>query len=159
MSVFKPCYFFNGYEEIDVEWLKNNNIKYILSDLDGTLAAWNENGDESLKKWINELKQNGVELIIVSNNNSKRVDSFAKMYSLIGCSNCKKPLSGKISSQEFFKKIKKDEALFLGDQLFTDIWCGKRLGVRTAIVKPLGDYEPKRTRCKRGVEKVFLGNW
>lgn len=159
MKKFKPDFLLNSYEEIDGKWLSDQNIKCILSDLDGTLAAWNDNGDEELERWLGNLKKNGVKLIVVSNNEPQRVQEFSTIHSVEGHSNCRKPYSGYIAKQAFFEDIDKKTTLFLGDQLFTDVWCGKKIGVKTALVKPLGDYEPLRTSCKRFLERMILGKW
>jgi len=44
----------------------------------------------------------------------------------------------------------------VGDQLFTDILAGNRLGVPTVLTAPLGPREPLRTRMLRRVERLVL---
>lgn len=159
MNKWKPNYIFQHYTEITPAWCVQEKVKFILSDLDGTLVAWNESADETFVSWYKSIEEVGVGLIVVSNNNNKRVQEFVDVCKLVGYARCNKPSTKKIQQELFDKGLQRDTTIFLGDQLFTDVWCGKKLGVRTALVSPLGDYEPIQTSSKRWLEKVVKKTW
>lgn len=159
MNLWKPDFLFDHYTEITPEWCQKEKVKFILSDLDGTLAAWNEDADEEFVAWYRSIEQVGTGVIIVSNNEQKRVDDFTKTCSLVGYGACKKPLTKKVRTELIEKGLHPATTIFLGDQLFTDVWCGKKLGVRTALVNPLGDYEPMKTKSKRWLEELIKKTW
>ena len=46
--------------------------------------------------------------------------------------------------------------LFVGDQLFTDIWGAKKAGIRTFLVKPIHPKEEIQIVLKRYLEKIVL---
>ena len=46
--------------------------------------------------------------------------------------------------------------VFIGDQLFTDIWGAKRAGIRNILVKPLHPKEEIQIVLKRYLEKIVL---
>ena len=46
--------------------------------------------------------------------------------------------------------------LFIGDQIFTDIWGANRAGIRTILVKPINPKEEIQIVLKRYPEKVVL---
>ena len=46
--------------------------------------------------------------------------------------------------------------VFIGDQLFTDVWGAKRAGIRNILVKPLHPKEEIQIVLKRYLEKVVL---
>ena len=50
----------------------------------------------------------------------------------------------------------KENALFVGDQLFTDIWGAKRAGMHTILVKPIHPKEEIQIVLKRYLEKIVL---
>ena len=52
--------------------------------------------------------------------------------------------------------VSTSEAILMGDQVFTDVWAGKRLGMRAFIVPPIKDKKNLFFRCKRWIEKPFL---
>ena len=46
--------------------------------------------------------------------------------------------------------------LFVGDQLFTDVWGAKKAGIRTFLVKPIHPREEIQIVLKRFLEKIVL---
>jgi Predicted hydrolase of the HAD superfamily len=65
--MFKPYIMLDKITDIDVESLKNLNVTTIMTDLDNTLLPWNSNEyDLSLRKWLNQMAQNDIEVMIVS---------------------------------------------------------------------------------------------
>ena len=46
--------------------------------------------------------------------------------------------------------------LFIGDQLFTDVWGAKRTGIRNILVKPIHPKEEIQIVLKRYLEKIVL---
>ena len=73
-SKFKPTWMVDAIYQITPHQLKKQGIKAVLTDLDNTLIAWNDpDGSEELKNWLLEMKNAGIPVIVVSNNNSERV--------------------------------------------------------------------------------------
>ena len=48
------------------------------------------------------------------------------------------------------------DSLFVGDQLFTDVWGAKRAGMYTILVKPIHPKEEIQIVLKRYLEKIVL---
>ena len=48
------------------------------------------------------------------------------------------------------------EYVFIGDQLFTDIWGAKNAGLRNILVKPINPKEEIQIVLKRYLEKIVL---
>ena len=46
--------------------------------------------------------------------------------------------------------------LFVGDQLFTDVWGAKRTGIYSVLVKPIHPKEEIQIVLKRYLEKIVL---
>lgn len=46
--------------------------------------------------------------------------------------------------------------LFVGDQLFTDVWGAKKAGMKTILVKPIHPKEEIQIVIKRFFEKIVL---
>ena len=160
MKYFKPDFELSTYTEINEEWLIKNNVKTIFSDLDSTLATHDQPGGEDLKQWIEMLKRNDVELVIASNNSQGRVDRFCNPYNIKGIGKCKKPLPNVIRKHMDDLGADIKTSIFLGDQLFTDVWCGKLLHIRTALVQPIGqEHEPIQIVFKRKIEKWIKKQW
>ena len=50
----------------------------------------------------------------------------------------------------------KDTTLFVGDQLFTDVWGAKKCGIVTYLTKPIHPKEEIQIVLKRYLEKIVL---
>ena len=53
-------------------------------------------------------------------------------------------------------KTEKENTLFVGDQLFTDVWGAKRTGIKSILVKPIHPKEEIQIVLKRYLEKIVL---
>ncbi|WP_078553078.1 YqeG family HAD IIIA-type phosphatase [Bacillus alkalicellulosilyticus] len=160
MKYFKPDFALHHFSDITPKWLHRYGIKNIFSDLDSTLAIHDQLGDEEVIRWVDMLKQEEVTLVIISNNSQERVHRFCDPLQIKGFGRCNKPATGKI--EEHIKSVgaKVETSLFLGDQLLTDVWCGKRLGMKTGLVTPVGiEHEPIQIRFKRQLESLIRKNW
>lgn len=159
MKRLKPDYFFRHYTELDINWLKKKKIKTILSDLDSTLIPHNENNCKTFEKWSKQLKEHNIELIVVSNNHQQRVNKFTDNYNLLGYGHCNKPFTKKIKTIIKEKNIEIEKSILIGDQVFTDILSGKKIGIKTALIYPLGSQEPFWISFKRIIENIFIKQW
>ncbi|MDE7299238.1 MAG: HAD hydrolase-like protein, partial [Lachnospiraceae bacterium] len=50
----------------------------------------------------------------------------------------------------------RNSTVFVGDQLFTDIWGAKRAGIRAYLVKPIAKHEEVQIVLKRKLERIVL---
>lgn len=157
---FKPDYFLDHYSQIDTKWMNENGFKTILSDLDDTLVKHDAPFDEEFANWYNQLEKDGFALIIASNNSQQRVDDFTSPFSIVGYGKCHKPQTKKLEKNLFYKGLDPNTTLFLGDQLFTDMWCGHRLGIKKALVCSLTEKETHIVmKVKRFFEKAICKHW
>ena len=77
--ILYPKAYFKSVKEINVDFLKQNNIKALILDVDNTLIDFEKKMPEGTREWAKELKRNGIKLQIVSNTNKKaKVEEVAK---------------------------------------------------------------------------------
>ena len=69
--IFYPKGYFNKVSEISLEYLKENNIKGLILDVDNTLIDYYRNISEETINWANNLKLSGIKMCILSNSNKK----------------------------------------------------------------------------------------
>lgn len=50
----------------------------------------------------------------------------------------------------------KNNTVFIGDQLFTDVWGARRVGIHSILVKPINPKEEIQIVLKRRLEWVIL---
>ena len=149
MSKFFPDMYQKSIYDIDYKKLKHSGIKCILFDLDNTCVPFHENeGNDSLKKLFNKLTKMKFKVIIFSNSPERRLKKFSNL-GVEYNSSSKKPLS-----HSFYKilnkyNFKKGEVCIVGDQLFTDIYGGNKVGIRTCLVEPITDVDFFLTKFSR----------
>lgn len=152
-----PDYMFRSFTEVTPEFLASAEIKTVLADIDNTLAPYEmPDPDERIIAWANSLAAAGITLILVSNNHADRVVRFARPLHVPAYYDAKKP-SAKCYRHALMQ-YKKDiaDAAVLGDQIFTDVFAGKRLGVKAILVPPIKDKKTLFFRFKRLLEKPVL---
>ena len=151
-----PTWCCNSIFDIDLNVLIDNNIKYILTDLDNTLAPYYiATPEDKVINLINELKQKGFNVIIVSNNTGKRVQTFAQNLNISYISGAKKPFTSAIRNYLTKNNINIDECVIIGDQMVTDIGCANKLNCRCILTTPLDKKEPLVTFLNRKIDIIL----
>ncbi|MDO4924557.1 MAG: YqeG family HAD IIIA-type phosphatase [Turicibacter sp.] len=143
--------------QIDLMKLKNSGKRVILTDLDNTLVgAAIAKPTPEIVDFLNNAKDLGFEVIIVSNNNKERVSYFAKDLSIKAAHHkALKPL--KIKLRKILKQYNCNEVVMIGDQLMTDVLVAKRLGLYTILVEPIHlDSDENSTKFNRRLERFVV---
>ena len=154
---FVPSTYVNTVFDIDYNKLYERGIRLILTDLDNTLISYKENNaDDKLLEWIKQRKNEGFEVIIVSNNSNKeRVTSFAKELEINSVSVAMKPLKRGIKKALKLASRKYDfnQVVSIGDQLMTDVFSANRMKFNSVLVKAIDRKTEKwTTRFNRKLE-------
>lgn len=162
LDYFSPDYYFERFDKISVDFLKENGIKTLLIDIDNTLAPYQQaEPDERVLAWLSELKENGIGFAFVSNNSGGvRVKRFNKSIGAPAYGDSCKPFAKKTVTRALCAlsgDIK--SSAFLGDQIFTDVWAGKRCGMKTILVPPINDLKNPFFAFKRLLEKPILKHY
>lgn len=142
---------------IDIQMLKQKGIKALVLDVDNTLTTHgSQEISETVKIFLQKLKQNDIKLMIVSNNNDARVKPFAQKIGLDYVSMALKPLTVGLSKAQKKFNLSKNEIAMVGDQLFTDVWAGSLKGFYTILLEPIKLETGAFFKFKRQLEKLFL---
>ena len=91
--ILYPNAYFKKIEEITIQFLKKQNIKLLILDVDNTLIGYHQNLSEEIKQWLKNLRGQGMKLYLLSNSNKKEkvkkiADEFGIPYRIFA----KKPL-------------------------------------------------------------------
>lgn len=154
---FCPDYVLNTFEEATADFLLKNGIKALILDIDNTLAPYEEaEPSERVLAWFESLREAGIRTVFVSNNHRERVAKFNEKIGIVFYAKGKKPGRTYTSRALTDMNAEADEAAIMGDQIFTDVWAGRKLGVRTILVPPIRDRRDPFTKGKRLLEKPIL---
>lgn len=157
---FYPTYMYEKVEDIPLELIKKEKIELIILDMDNTLIDMNKNYKKELKEWIDEMKKNKINLCILSNSPFKeKVKKIAYELDLVYEFNATKPLLKGFKKVLKSNNVPKDKILMVGDQIFTDILGGNRIGIKTVLVEPINKKESIFSKIKRPIEKNVLDRY
>ena len=141
---------------IPFEKLYEEGYRGLIFDIDNTLVMHGAPADERAKKLFARLKTMGYDCCLLSNNQKPRVEMFNRDVNVHFIYDAHKP-----SVKNYEKAMKlmgtdKGNTIFIGDQLFTDVWGAKRTGIRNILVKPIHPKEEIQIVLKRQLERVVL---
>ncbi len=142
--------------EIDYENLYKQGFRGIIYDVDNTLVPHGAPADERAVALFARLHELGYRTLLLSNNKEPRVKSFAEQVNSAYIYKAGKP--GQRGYQQGMERMGTDRntTIFVGDQLFTDIWGAKKTGIPTYLVQPIHPKEEIQIVLKRVLEKVVL---
>ena len=135
-----PHRIFDSYGQITPDYLRQQGITLLLSDLDFTLAAKKtRRPDQALREWLALLADSGIQLMIVSNNRSgARVAEFCGDLGIPYQGHAGKPSTRGLEAAMARAGISRSHTAMLGDKLLTDVLAARRAGVLSLMVEPVG---------------------
>ncbi|MBI2874572.1 MAG: YqeG family HAD IIIA-type phosphatase [Firmicutes bacterium] len=143
--------------DLNLDALRRRGIRGIITDLDNTLVGWTERiPTDRLLKWIADATDAGFRMCIVSNNRSERVRAFSRIVKVPAIWGARKPRRRAFREAIRALGLQPGETAVVGDQIFTDVLGGNRLGLYTILVVPVDRREFIGTRLARRLEKFVL---
>ncbi len=153
---FYPKEYVGSTYEIDFESFYGSGYRGIIFDIDNTLVPHGMPADARAIALFGRLKKIGYHVTMLSNNKEPRVKMF--------CDAVDAPYiykAGKPDPRNYTRACKEmgtDETntLFVGDQIFTDVWGANKAGLYSILVKPIHPKEEIQIVLKRYLEKIVL---
>lgn len=131
-------------------------FKGVIFDVDNTLVFHDAPADRQALEFFRRLKDMGMKTCLLSNNKEPRVKDFAKQVDSPYIFKAGKPgIRGYERAMELMGTSRED-TLFVGDQLFTDVYGANRAGIYSILVKPMNPKEEIQIVLKRYLEKPVL---
>ncbi|AMM93946.1 YqeG family HAD IIIA-type phosphatase [Peribacillus simplex] len=157
LKLFLPSEHVKSIFNIDPQELKKRGIKGVITDLDNTLVEWDRpTATPDLIKWFDNMRDHGILVTIVSNNNEKRVRSFSDPLHIPFIFQARKPMARAFHKARKTMGLKLEETVVIGDQLLTDVLGGNRGGFHTILVVPVAQTDEFRTKINRYFERKIM---
>jgi hypothetical protein len=138
LHLLRPCRQVGSVLEIDLEELRELGIQGILLDLDNTLLAWdNLVLSDEVQNWVRHAIEEGFQLCIVSNAHWMRLETQSVVLGIPYVADAMKPSTRAMRKALDLMGLRSHQAAMVGDQIFTDILGGNRLGLFTILVVPM----------------------
>ena len=153
MEKYVPDLYQKNIFEINYKNLTSRGIKFLIFDLDNTIALITErHANEETKKLFEKIKKK-FKIMIASNSISIRVKVFADELGIDYISNCRKPKAKELEEYILKSGYKLSEIAFIGDSMMDDVVCGNRIGITTILTDQLGKKEFITAHFKRRKER------
>ena len=157
--MFEPFYpqeIWDSTYDIPFETWKDRGIKGVIFDIDNTLVPHGAPADERAKKLFVHLKELGFSCCLLSNNQRPRVEMFNEEIGVHFIENAHKPSTKNYLRAMELMHTDRTNTLFIGDQIFTDIYGANRTGIPTILVKKIHWREEIQIILKRRLEAIVL---
>ena len=151
-----PKVYLDSTYEIDFEQYYQDGYRAIIFDIDNTLVPHGAPADQRAIALFKRLHALGYQTMMLSNNKEPRVKMFCDAVDAEYIYKAGKP--NPANYREAMKRMHTDEknTLFVGDQIFTDVWGANKAGIYSILVKPIHPKEEIQIVLKRYLEAVVL---
>ena len=140
MGFFKKFYpdeYLDSTYDIDFQNRYEDGFRGVIFDIDNTLVPHGAPSDERSRTLLKGLMEMGYQVMLLSNNKKSRVDMFNEEIGALTIFRADKPAKkGYLRAMEAMG-TNRENTLFVGDQLFTDVWGAKNVGIHTILVTPI----------------------
>ncbi len=155
-DMFFPDRYVASTYVIDFEQLYEEGYRGLIFDIDNTLVPHGAPADRRAAALFDRLKRIGFRCCLISNNQEPRVKMFNQDIGVDYVYNAHKPSTKNYVRAMEIMGTDKENSLFIGDQLFTDVWGAKRAGIRNILVRPIHPKEEIQIVLKRYLERIVL---
>lgn len=155
-QTFFPDEYLDSAYQVDYESLYERGYRGIIFDIDNTLVPHGAPADQRAEQLFKRLKEIGFSCCLLSNNQYSRVSSFNKNIQVHFIEDAHKPSRKNYLKAMDLMGTDLERTVFIGDQLFTDVYGAKRTGMHNILVKPIHPKEEIQIVLKRKLEKIVL---
>lgn len=153
---FYPKEYVDSTYQIDFEELYHRGFRGILFDVDNTLVPHGAPATKESVELFQRLHALGFATCLISNNKEPRVRPFAEAMETDFVYKADKPSRKGYEEGRRLMGTELGQTLFIGDQLFTDIWGANRSGMYSILTKPMDPHEEIQIVLKRYLEKIVI---
>lgn len=153
---FYPYEYVESVFSIDYSKLFNIGYRGIIFDVDNTLVPHGNDSTQEIDELFKHIHNTGLKTLLLSNNDEDRIKRFIKNIDTMYICDAQKPeVTNYIKAVEMLN-IKKEEALYIGDQMFIDIYGANKSGIDNILVRYIGYGIETKIGIKRNLEKIIL---
>lgn len=156
LSCFYPDEYLDSTYVIDFDALYRAGYRGVIFDIDNTLVPHGAPADERARSLFCHLKEIGFDCCLLSNNQLPRIELFNQDIHVKFIENAHKPSVKNYRKAMQMMGTNTGNTLFVGDQLFTDVYGARRTGIHSILVKPIHPKEEIQIVLKRYLERIVL---
>ena len=155
-KMFYPDAYLASAYVVPYEALYEKGYRGLIYDIDNTLVPHGAPADKRAIQLFEHLKEIGFHTCLISNNKEPRVKMFNEPIGTDYVYDAHKPSTKNYKKAMEIMGTTCENTIFIGDQLFTDVFGAKRSGIPSILVRPIHPMEEIQIVLKRYLEKIVL---
>lgn len=159
LETFYPDEICSSTYQVDYEKLYKKGVRGLIFDIDNTLVPHGAPADSRCIQLFERLRAIGYETCLLSNNQLQRVKGLADAVGARYIENAHKPARRNYLRAMELMGTSAESTVYIGDQIFTDVWGAKRCGIPNILVEPIHPKEEIQIVLKRYLEKLVLRSY
>lgn len=159
LEKYYPYEYAQSVFQIDYQKLYDRGFRGIIFDIDNTLVHHGDSSTLEIDDLFRRIQGIGLKTILLSNNDRERTERFIKNIDTPYICDADKPEPGNYLKAVKLLGIKKEEAVVVGDQIFTDILGANRSKLASILVRFIRLDNEKSIGKRRYLEYAILECW
>lgn len=151
-----PYEYVDSVFSIDYKKLVEKGYKGIIFDIDMTLVPHGADSTKEIDELFKSIHSAGLKTLLLTNNSEDRVKRFTRNIDTLYLCDAQKPNSEGYLEAVRMMEIQKDETVFIGDQIFIDIYGANKCGIANILVKYVTAEAETKIGIRRNLEKIIL---
>ncbi len=156
LKKYFPYEYLDSPFSIDYQKLFDKGFRGIIFDIDNTLVPHGAESNPDVDSLFEKIHATGFKTLLLSNNSEERVLSFKKNISSLHISEAEKPDTKNYIRAVEMLGIKKENIVYIGDQITIDIVGANKSGIPSILVKYVGYGLTKKIGMRRHLENLIL---
>lgn len=157
MRILTPDIYLEHVTQVTPALLRAYGIRALILDVDNTLTQHNSQELSSeVEEWVKCMRENGIRLMIASNNTAARIAPFSKKIGIAAISNSMKPLPIGYQKARKAWNLPAQEIAVVGDQIYTDITGANLCGMLSIMVRYFQPESNAFFKLKRFLERPVI---
>ena len=151
-----PYEYVDSVFSIDYQKLVQKGYKGIIFDLDMTLVPLGADSTKEIDALFKTVHELGLKTLLLTNNSEERVRRFTKNIDTLYLCDANKPEPEGFLKAVEMMEIQKEETVYIGDQIFIDIYGANKCGIANILVHYVTAEAETKIGIRRNLEKIIL---
>ena len=156
INLLFPFEYVDSVFSIDYDKLFQKGYRGIIFDIDMTLVPHGYDSTKEIDELFKTIHRAGLKTLLLTNNSEERVKRFIKNIDTLYLCDAHKPDAAGYLKAVQMMGIRKSETVFIGDQIFIDIYGANRCGIASILVKYVTATVETKIGIRRNLEKIIL---
>ncbi len=155
-EAIEPWMRIDRVDDVPFEEIASSGAKAVLFDLENTIIAPGGPFDDAGRTIIGKARAAGLEIGVVSNASAAWVGPALAAEGIPGIAPAGKPAKDAFLAACRMVGVEPRDAVYVGDQVITDVLGSQRAGLRAVLVKPKYTKEFKSAKFQRFVARIVV---